>query len=124
MAKPKESRRKIQITCFILFCIGMIPLIIFRSWWPGIALTFGFPIALREYLLGKKYDSLLTLAIFSGIFVTVQFDIAWNLLLPVLFTIAAVYIFFRDFFGVEPITEEEEELEINEELQEEKKEKH
>ena len=56
---------------------------------------------------------------FVGIFVTVQFKIQWNILLPILFTLGGIYIFFKEFFGPKEETEKEED--INKEIEEEEK---
>lgn len=122
MAKPITSRKKAQIFSFILFAIGIVILAVFGDWWPGIMLAFGLPIALREYLLGKRYDALVSLSVFSGVFITVEFNIPWDIILPIIFIIGGIHIFFRDFFKTDPETEVDEEEEIAQELMEEKEE--
>ncbi len=122
MAHPIVSRKKAQIFSFILFILGIVTLAIFQDWWPGIMLAFGFPIALREFLLGKRYDALISLCVFSGAYVTVEFNIPWDILLPMIFIIGGIHIFFRDFFKTDPETEVEEEEEISQEIEEEKEE--
>ena len=64
---------------------------------------------------------IISLLVFVGTFVTVQYDISWRLFLPVLFTLGALYILFREFFGPDETTEEEKEEELNCEIEEEKK---
>lgn len=118
MHHPLTSRKKAQVLALVLFLIGLAVLIYVDRWWPGIMLVVGLPIALRQYLLGQTYDMILSLVIFIGVFVTVQFDIAWKIFLPVLLTLGALYIFFREFFGGSSIPEDEEEEDLNHEIEE------
>ena len=118
---PITSKKKAQALSTALFFIGLATLIFVDSWWPGIMLIVGLPLALRQYLLGRLYDTLMTLLVFIGTFVTVQFDISWKIFLPILFTLGALYILFREFFGPDDTTEEEKEELLNHEIEEDKK---
>ena len=120
MAHPIMSKKRSRTLSFALFLIGIAILIFFDDWWPGIMLVIGLPLALREYLQGRRYDALVTLIVFVGVYVTVEFQIAWKILLPILFTIGGIFIFFRELFSL-PTSEEEEEEDIAKELEEEKK---
>ncbi|NGX34352.1 MAG: hypothetical protein K1060chlam1_00704 [Candidatus Anoxychlamydiales bacterium] len=128
MAQPIMSKKKAQSLSFALFLIGLAIITYFKYWWPGIMLTVGMPIALKQYLIGKRFDMAISLIVFLGAFITVQFDIKWEIVLPVLFTIGGLYVFFREFFGPKDITEtdieENKNKEIEEEKEEEEKEKH
>lgn len=81
-------------------------------------IVIGLPLAFRQFLLGRTYDALISLLVFVGTFVTVQFELSWQIFLPILFTLAAIYILFREFFGPDETTEEEKEEEINHEIEE------
>lgn len=118
---PHTSRKKAQALSTSLFLIGLATLIFTEAWWPGIMLIVGLPLALRQFLLGRTYDMMMTLLVFVGTFVTVQFDISWRIFLPILFTLGALYILFREFFGPDETTEEEKEEELNHEIEETKK---
>ncbi|PIS03128.1 MAG: hypothetical protein COT85_03645 [Chlamydiae bacterium CG10_big_fil_rev_8_21_14_0_10_42_34] len=118
---PITSRKKAQVLSTSLFLIGLATLIFTDSWWPAIMLIVGLPLALRQYLVGRTYDTMMTLLVFVGTFVTVQFDISWRIFLPILFALGALYILFREFFGPEDTTEDEREEEINHEIEEDKK---
>jgi len=124
MTHPLMSRKKAQALSLILFLFGMAVLVYTQSWWPSIMLVIGLPIALRQYLLGRSYDMAVSLFVFVGVFVTVQFDISWRILLPILFTLGGLYIFFREFFGGTSVTEAEEEEDLNQEIEEEQHKKH
>ena len=82
----------------------------------------GIPFAFRQYLLGRTYDMIVSLVVFLGVFITVQFQITWNVLLPVLFTLGGLYVFFREFFGPKDITEADIEENQNKEIEEEEEE--
>lgn len=118
---PITSRKKAHAFGTALFLLGLAYLVFTDVWWPGIMLVVGLPLALRQFLLGRTYDSIVSLLIFVGTFVTVQFDISWRIFLPILFTLGAIYIFFREFFGPDETTEEEKEEDLNKEIEEKKK---
>lgn len=118
---PITSRKKAQALSTALFLVGLATLIFVDIWWPGIMLIIGLPLALRQYLLGRTYDTMVTLFVFVGTFVSVQFDISWRVFLPILFTLGALYILFREFLGPDETTEEEKEEELNHEIEENKK---
>ena len=118
MASPITSKKKAQALSTALFLLGLAVLIFTEVWWPGIMLAFGLPLALRQYLLGKKYDMCITLLVFIGSFVTVQFDISWKVFLPILFSIGAIYILAREFLAPDEPTEKEKEEDIQHEMEE------
>jgi len=94
--------KKTQLTYIAsLFFLGLIILIVTEAWWPGIMLVVGLPLALRQYLANRVYDMYITLLVFVGAFVTVQFDIVWRIFLPVLFSIGAVYVLCYEFLKSE-----------------------
>jgi len=119
MAKQITSEKKAHSLSFALFLIGLAILTLTKYWWPGIMLAIGLPLAFRQYLLGRHYDMIISLFVFLGVFITVQFSISWEILLPILFTIGGIYIFIREFFQPHPKAEEEEDL--NKEIEESKK---
>ncbi len=120
MTQPIMSKRKAQSLSFALFLIGLAISTYFKHWWPTIMLTIGIPIALKQYLIGKRFDMIVSLIVFLGAFITVQFNIKWEIVLPVLFTIGGFYVFFKEFFGPKEITEAEIEENKNKEIEEEK----
>lgn len=109
MSKPMIMRKRAKIVALILFLFGIVIITYLNNWWPGIMLVVGVPLAILQYLQGRHYDMGITLFVFLGAWVTVQFNIQWQIFLPVLFTIGGVYIFFREW--IESRTAEEEEFE-------------
>lgn len=125
MAHPITSRKRARAFSAALFLICLAALILMEQWvdiwWPGIMLVIGFPLALRQYLLGRSYDMIVTLLVFVGTFVTVEFDISWKVFLPVLFTLGAVYILLREVFEESTPPEAEQEEDVNHEIEESEK---
>lgn len=117
MSNALVSKRRAKIISVALFLIGLAVISYFSAWWPGIMLAVGIPLATRQYLLGRRYDMGVSLFVFVGVFVTVQFEISWEILLPVLFATGGVYLLFREFLeSKEPLAEEEED--VNHEIEE------
>jgi hypothetical protein len=123
MAHPLTSRKRAQAVSLALFFIGLAILAVTEAWWPGIMLVIGLPLALRQYLLGRLHDMLVSLLVFVGTFITAQFDISWRIFLPILFSIGAIYIVAREFMESRCETEEEKEEDANLEIGEHKKKK-
>jgi predicted membrane protein len=121
MSHPLTSRKRAHTFASALFLLGLAILIFTDAWWPGIMLVIGIPFALRQYLLGRTYDMMISLVVFVGTFVTVQYEIAWQVLLPTLFTLGAIYILFREFMEIKTETEAEREEDLNHEIEEKKK---
>lgn len=112
------SAKKAKALCGALFLVGLAILSYTGAWWPGIMLAIGIPLALRQLFLGRAYDMLITLLVFTGVFVIVQFDLEQRLLLPVIFIVAAIYLFFSEYTQSASATEDEREEDLNEEIEE------
>lgn len=121
VAQPMTSKKKAHALSTALFLIGLAVLIVTEVWWPGIMLVVGLPLALRQYLLGRTYDMYISLLVFLGTFVTVQFDITWRIFLPILFTIGAIYVLCREFMAPEEEDEVEKDEDVQHEIEEKKK---
>lgn len=112
------SKKRAKTLSIALFLIGLAILSYLQAFWPGIMLIVGVPLALRQYLLGRPYDMWVSLFVFVGVFVTVQFNISWEILLPVLFAVGGIYLLFREFLESKEESLEEEEEDINQEIEE------
>lgn len=127
MAKQYYSRKSAKIIALIIFLLGLALLTYLGNWWPAVMLVVGIPLAILQWLQGRRYDVYITLFVFIGAFVTVQFNIQWQVILPVLFTLGGIYIFFREYIESRTRVEEEqapdEELEIEETPEEDEEEK-
>jgi len=116
-------KKKATRFAFCLFLIGVAILSYGGNWWPGIMLAIGIPLAIKQFLLGKRYDVLVTLFVFCGVFASVWFDLYRKPVLPVLFITGGIYILFRDFFESSLPNEKEREEDLNEEIEEEQHDK-
>jgi len=112
------SKKRARAITAALFLVALAVLAFTDNWWPGIMLGIGLPLALRQYLLGRTYDMGVSLLVFVGTFVTVQFDITWRIFLPILFTLGAIYILFREFTEASTEKESEKEEDLNHEIEE------
>jgi hypothetical protein len=114
MAHPFFSKKRSQTISAALFCFGLAVLAYLDAWWPGILLAVGIPLAIRQGCQNRLYDALVSILVFGGVFATVQFDVGWKVLLPVLLTIAGIHILFRDYLqeSSPPVDEEEEDLNV------------
>jgi hypothetical protein len=118
MTKLLVSRSKAKTISIAVFLVALAIVSYTSNWWPGIMLAIGVPLALKQYLLGHKYDVLITLIVFVGVFFSVNQALYLPVLLPVLFTIGGIYVFCRDFIENSTLTEIETEEDINEEIEE------
>ena len=112
------SKRRAKAISMALFFVGLAILSYLNAWWPGIMLVIGLPLALRQYMLDRHYDMGISLFVFVGVFITVQFNISWEILLPVLFAIGGIYVLFREYLESRAETLEEKEDDINKEIEE------
>ena len=97
MSKPITSYQSAKVISLVLFFIALAIITYYKAWWPGIMLAIGIPLAIRQYLVGRHFDMAISLFVFGGVFITTQFKIHWEVLLPVLFTLGGLYIFFREY---------------------------
>ncbi len=118
MTQILVSRKKAKTISISLFLVALAIVSYTGDWWPGIMLAIGIPLALKQYLLGKKYDVLITLIVFVGVFLSIHQKLFWPILLPVLFTLGGIYVFFRDIIEESSISEPEQEEDLNEEIEE------
>jgi hypothetical protein len=120
MAHPKVSQKRAKALSSSLLLILLAIISFTGNWWPGIMLVVGLPLSFRQFLLGRNYDMGLSLTLFIGAFIVSSgYEISWNTLLPVLFTIGAIYTLAREFITPFPTTEAEDEESLSKEIEEE-----
>lgn len=119
MPKQLTSRRRAEAISTSIFFLGMAVIAFRHSWWPSLSLVIGISLATRQFLLGRIYDMIVSLVIFIGIFVLSTYDIPWDILLPTIFVIAAIYTLTREIFTRNTPSEIEVEEDLNHELEEE-----
>ncbi len=117
------SKRKAKVYCTALFLVGLAILSYRGIWWPGILLVLGIPLALRQFFLARYYSMGITLFVFIGAFVVAISGWSERIFLPVLFTVGAIYLFFREYYDSTTAPEDESEEDLNEEIEEEQQKK-
>ena len=123
MWRQLTSSKRARALSLALFLLGLALISFLGAWWPGIVLVIGLPLAFKQFLVGRAHDMILTLIVFGGVFITYQYEIDWQMLLPVLFLVAAVYVIFREYTDRSNPTTIEEEEDINIEIEEEEEDK-
>ena len=116
---PLVSKKTAKNLSIAFFLVGLAIVTITGNWWPGLMLAVGIALAIRQYLLRRMFDMTVSLIVFLGVFFTVQFDISWQVVIPVLFTIGAIYLVWREYIENKIAPEDEQEEDLNEEIEEE-----
>lgn len=93
---PRISYAKATYWSFLLFLITLGVVSFMGAFWPGIILIVGIPLASRQFLVARYRDAIMTGVVFVGSYVTIVYDINWELFLPALFVLGAFYIFFNE----------------------------
>lgn len=118
MARAITSQKRAKAIASAVFFIGLA-IISFRfAWWPSIMLVIGLSLGIKQFLLGKIHDMLASLFVFFGVFISAQFNVEWEILLPVVFILSAIYILVREFSDSFTKTEIEKEEDLNHEIEE------
>ena len=119
MARQLTSQRRAEAIGTSLFFLGLAIIAFRHSWWPSLSIVIGLSLAVRQFLLGRIYDMIVSLFIFIGIFVFSTYNIPWDILLPTIFVIAAIYTITREVFSRNTPSEVDYEENLNHELEEE-----
>lgn len=121
MNLPTSTHQKADAISTGMLLIALGILMYTGAWWPGILLGIGASLMTRQYFLGKYYDILLSALIFIGLFCFFYFTINWLIILPVLFTIAGIFLIFQEYFFTPKEIDDEE---VDRESQEVSEEEH
>jgi hypothetical protein len=117
------SQIRAKALTLTLFLLGLAIVTFLQKWWPEIMLIVGIPLALQQYLLGKFYDTLISLLVFVGAFVTIRYNLSFEIFLPVLLTLGAIYLFFREYLEEKNPFEDQKEEDINLQIEEDEEKK-
>ncbi len=123
MAHPKTSQKRAKAVSASIFLVGLGIISFTNILWPGIMLVIGIPLAIRQYMLGKTYDAIVSLVIFVGAFIVSSCNVSWEIILPIIFFTSAIYILVREFCESTITTESEDEENLNKSIEEDKDEK-
>ncbi len=121
MHKQITSKKRAGAISLALFFVGLGIVSIFDAWWPALMIVIGFPLALRQFLVGKYYEMLITILIFGGIYAIDQYKFSGNVILPVVFFVCALFILMREYVDNKTEQEDQKEEDLNHEIEEEKK---
>ena len=112
---PSISKRKSNTISVVLFLLLLLVNGLSGYWWPYIYITAGAPIFSKQFLSGRVYESIVTLTVFGGLFLVSNFTIDWSTILPVVLSVSALMILFREFCN--PYAAKEPELERDQNLE-------
>jgi len=118
MPTPHYSNHRASIFGLLFFIGCLTIMFISRNWWPGSLLVVGLPIALKQFLMNRYFDMTVSLVVFIGAFVSIQYDIIWQIILPVIFLMGGLYVILKEFFTPKRVYEDEKEEDLNEEMEE------
>ena len=118
MAAPLLSHRRAHSLAGALLLVGLALLSFLGSCWPALLLVLGIPLALHQWLLGRRYDSWISLLIFGGGFVLSCLSTPRQILLPILFLTSAFYLLLREWVEESPLSEEEMDEDLNHQIEE------
>jgi hypothetical protein len=118
MPHPKVSQKRAKNLSAALFLVGLAIVCLGQNIWPAIMLVIGLPLSLRQYLLGRTYDSILSLTVFVLAFAASGLDISWHVILPIIFIIGSLYLLIREFCDPYQTTEAEDEESLSYEIEE------
>lgn len=118
MYHPTVSYKRAKTLSTAVFLISLAVISYTNRWWPEILLAFGISLAFRQVLLGRAYDSFLSLVIFVGAYIGVTYEVSFEVLLPAMFLIAGLYLLIREFFSTKSAPEAEAEESLNKEIEE------
>lgn len=117
MALPYVSHNKANATCNGIILIGLGILFYTGFWWPGILLVIGTALVTKQFLRGRYYDMGLTTLIFGGITIGALYDWSFSYFLPVMFTLAGIYLIFSEWFVKRERVGEEELEDMKKEIE-------
>lgn len=88
-----------------LVCLGI--LVFTNTWWPGILLALWITLASRQYLEGRIYHALITTLVLVGLFFLTLFKFYHEMLLPILFVVAGLFLIVREYYFTKDTNGEE-----------------
>jgi len=121
MTQPITTHQRASSIASGIFLISLGILFYTNYWWPGILLALAVTIAVKDFLRGRPYDLALSVIIFGGLFIFFYFSPKWSVAVPVLFTIAGIWIIFREFFLPKKRIGEDATVDISQEVSEDEK---
>ena len=113
MHRQLLSIKKARAFSLAAFLLGLGVISFGNSFWPEVMVVIGVALAIRQALLRKFYEALLSLFIFIGIFFTQKFDSAPKVILAVLFFTGALFLLIREYIETKELPEDQKEEHLN-----------
>jgi hypothetical protein len=98
MAQPYMSKKMALLLSFLLFSFGVVLLAYLKMWWPAFLLVIGLSYALRQYLIGKRMDMMVALVLVCSGYISAQFNLKEDLILPGSILALALYLLLKELF--------------------------
>jgi predicted membrane protein len=116
MPQPVVSKKKAAIISngIFLICVGIM--IFTNTWWPGIILAVAVTITSRQYLSGRYYHAIISAVIFTALFILAIARFNFDVLAPVLFILAGIFLIVREYFFTYDTNGEEKSEEIKDDV--------
>lgn len=118
MRKQLTSSSRAKGFSIALFLLGLGIISITNNWWPDVMLVIGASLALRQLLLRKYYEAVVSVIIFFGIFFTDKYTLPWKVVWPVIFFTSAVFVLMREYVDAKLAGEDQKEEDLNHEIEE------
>lgn len=98
MRSPIISQGKADAVALGILVVGISIIGVYQAWWPWILIVLGCATIARQFLRGRLYDMYISFIVFGGLFFYFLMNVRWDVLMPIIFIIGAIYILFREFF--------------------------
>ncbi len=112
-----HSRANTIAAGVFLICLGF--LFYTNWWWPGILLAIAVSTSIKDYLRGRIYDMVLSIAIFGGLFAFFYFNADMTVAVPVLLTLAGIFLIVRELYFRKPRTSEDRTEDVSQQISDE-----
>ena len=116
MSRLVVSKKKATVISngIFLICVGIM--IFTNTWWPGIIVAIAVTITSRQYLYGRYYSAIISAVIFTALFILAMTRFNFDVLAPILFIIAGIFLIIREYFFAQDTNGEEKSEEIKEDV--------
>ncbi len=93
---PQKKARAYSLA-FMLLILAIITY--WNVWWPGVLLAIGLPSALKQGLMKKYADMSVSLIVFVGSFIAVQFGMGGKIIAAILLFSGSLYVFIKELMA-------------------------
>ncbi len=100
MTLPAVSKRKADIFAFLAFVLVLVISYFTYPRREALLVALMVAIIVRQFVRGRLYDILITLAVFGGLFLHYSLDIELNIVFPVVLILGAIYLTLHEFFDI------------------------